>query len=56
MRPNLYLCEEEVQRTGTRFSKRWWEQEGLNLDGSQEFMAAALEEEPYLPARVAGEG
>ena len=29
--PILYLCEESVQWPGTRVSKRWWEQEGLDL-------------------------
>ena len=30
----LYLCEKTVRRTGTWVSKRWWEHEGLDLEGS----------------------
>ena len=32
----LDICEEAVQRTGTRAYKRWWEKEGLGLEGVQE--------------------
>ena len=43
MQPILDLCEEELWWPGTRVSKRWWEQEGLNLVGVWEEKAAALE-------------
>ena len=50
MKPILDLCEEAVQWTGTRVSKRWWKQEGLDLVGawvkSELAAAAALEGEP----------
>ena len=32
-RPIMDLCKEAEQRTGERFSKWWWEKEGINLDG-----------------------
>ena len=35
MWPTLDLCGAAVWRKGTRVSKRWWEQEGLDLEGAQ---------------------
>ena len=32
--PILELCEELVRQKGKRFTKWWWEQEGLDLDGA----------------------
>ena len=54
MQPITDLCEEAVQRPGTRVSKRRWEQEGLELAGAWE--AAALEGEPGMAAGVVGGG
>ena len=31
-RPILDLCEQATQRLGARVSRRWWEQEGIDLD------------------------
>ena len=42
MRPILDLCEEAVRRPGTRvFFERWWEQEGLDLEGEKSVKEAA---------------
>ena len=35
-RPILDLCERSVRRTGAWVSRRWWEQEGLDLEGAKE--------------------
>ena len=35
-RPILDLCERSVWRTGLWVSWRWWEQEGLDLEGEKE--------------------
>ena len=40
-RPILDLCERSVRRPGAWVSWRWWEQEGLNLEGAMEWAAAA---------------
>ena len=40
MRPIMDLCEETVQMAGAWVANRWWEQEGLNLEGER---AAAAE-------------
>ena len=34
-RPILNLCEQATQRLGARVSRRWWDQEGINLDKSK---------------------
>ena len=39
--PILELCEEAERRPGARVSKRWWEQEGINLAGA--WAAEAME-------------
>ena len=31
--PILDLCEKSVWRTGAWVSQRWWDQEGLDLEG-----------------------
>ena len=31
--PIMYLCLEVDRLPGTRVSKQWWEQEGLDLEG-----------------------
>ena len=43
----LDLCERSVWSTGAWFYWVWWEQEGLDLEGKRELMAAetGLEEE-----------
>ena len=33
--PILDLCERLVRRPGDWFSRRWWEQEGLDLAGER---------------------
>ena len=42
--PILELCEEAERRPGARVSKRWWEQEGINLAGARVVTAAETEE------------
>ena len=42
-RPILDLCERSVWRLGARVSWRWWEQEGLDLEGVKERAAAESE-------------
>ena len=32
-RPIMYLCLEAKRRPGPRVTMRWWEQEGLDLQG-----------------------
>ena len=39
----LGLCEESVQRTVMWVSKRWWEQEGLDLEGARAAAEAVIE-------------
>ena len=39
-RPILELCERSVRKTGAWVSWRWWEQEGLDLEGTKEIAAA----------------
>ena len=34
--PILDLCERSDQRTGVRVSRKWWEQDGLDLEGGEE--------------------
>ena len=36
MRPILNLYERSLQRPGAWVSWRWWEQEGIELEGSRE--------------------
>ena len=40
----MEFCEEVERRTGARVSKRWWEQEGINLVGAAAAMASKMEE------------
>ena len=35
-RPILDLCERATQRLGARVSRRWWEQEGIDLETAKE--------------------
>ena len=44
-RPILYLCERSVWRSGSWVYQRWWEQEGLDLEGANERAAAELDRE-----------
>ena len=39
-RPIMYLCERSVRRPGAWVSWRWWEKEGLDLEGAKERAAA----------------
>ena len=54
--PILDLCEEALHWLGTRVSKRWWEQEVLDLVGVWEEAAAALKGGPELVDGKVGEG
>ena len=40
-RPILELCEGAERQLGVRVSKRWWEQEDINLGGEQVAAEAA---------------
>ena len=42
-RPILDLCERSDWRLGERLYRRWWEQEGLYLEGAKKRAAAAAE-------------
>ena len=35
-RPILDLCERATQRMGARVSRRWWDQEGIDLEEAKE--------------------
>ena len=39
------LCEQSVRRTGAWVSRRWWEQDGINLIGARDREAAAADGE-----------
>ena len=41
-RPILDLCERATQRAGARVSRRWWDQEGIDLKSTKERAAEAL--------------
>ena len=41
--PILDLCEQSARRPRARVSQRWWEQEGLDLEGVKKRSAAATE-------------
>ena len=45
MRSLLYLCEGSERDHGARVGVRWWEEEGIDLVGTQEAAAAVEEEE-----------
>ena len=42
-RPILDLCERSTRRPGFRVSQRWWEQDGIYLEGGKKRAAAAAE-------------
>ena len=42
-RPILDLCERSAWRSGARVSRRWWEQDGLYLEGSKKRAETAAE-------------
>ena len=44
-RPILDIYERSARRPGTWLSWRWWEQEGLDLEGGKERASAELEGE-----------
>ena len=37
------LCERSTRRPGARVSRRWWEQDGLYMEGAKKRAAAELE-------------
>ena len=39
----LDLCERSAQRPGARVSQRWWEQDGIDLEGGKNRYTAAAE-------------
>ena len=41
-RPILDLCEHTMQKSGARMSRRWWDQEGIDLKAAKERAAEAL--------------
>ena len=41
-RPILNLCDQAMQRVGARVSRRWWDQEGIDLKAEKERAAEAL--------------
>ena len=41
-RPILDLCERATQRAGARVSRRWWDQEGIDLKAARERVAEAI--------------
>ena len=43
MRPIMDLCERSARRPEVRVSRRWWEQDGLNLEGAKKRAVAAAE-------------
>ena len=40
-RPILDLCERSAWRKGARVSRRWWEQDGLELEGAKKRVTSA---------------
>ena len=42
-RPIMDLCERSDWRPGARVSWRWWEQDGLDLDGANKRASAEVE-------------
>ena len=40
-RPILDLCEQSTRRPGVRVSRRWWEQEGIDLEGARKQAAVS---------------
>ena len=42
-RPILYLYERSDWRTGAKVSRRWWEHDGLDLEGEKKREAVAAE-------------
>ena len=41
--PILDLCERSAQRPGARVSRRWWEKDGLYLEGAKKREVEAAE-------------
>ena len=42
-RPILDLCERSARRLGVRVSRRWWEQDSLDLEGTKKKISVAAE-------------
>ena len=47
-RPILDLCERSARRPGTWVSWRWWEQDGLYLEGAKKRAAAESDKEEVI--------
>ena len=47
-RPILDLCERSARRPGAWVSRRWWEQDGLDLEGAKKRAAAELDGEESI--------
>ena len=41
-RPIMDLCERSTWRTGTRVSRKWWEQAGIDLEGRKKRATEAV--------------
>ena len=39
MQPIMDLCERATQQPGARVSRRWWEQDGIDLEGTKKCAA-----------------
>ena len=46
--PILELCERSARRPGARVSQRWWEQDGLDLEGAKNRAAAESDREDTI--------
>ena len=44
----LDLCERSARRPGARVSRRWWEQDGLDLEGEKKRAAAESDGEEAI--------
>ena len=43
MRPIMDLCERSARRLVARVSRRWWEQDGLNLEETKKRAVTSVE-------------
>ena len=51
-RTNLDLCERAMQRVGVRVSRRWWDQEEIDMKVARERAAEALATDSELESEV----
>ena len=49
------LCERSTQRVGVRVSRRWWDQEGIDLKEYKEWAAEALATDSESESEVKSE-